>query len=66
MTVRRCKSHRQCLDNTPAGAPYYLPEPTKLVERDSAIDLTELPSVELEIMMVASESALRTSVKFMQ
>ncbi len=40
------RSHRQCLDKTPAGASY-LPEPIRLVERDSVIDLTELPSVEM-------------------
>ena len=41
--VRQYRSHRQCFDKTPAGGSY-LPEPIRLVERDSIIDLTELPN----------------------
>ena len=46
--VRQPMSHRhwQCFDKTPAGGSN-LPEPIRLVERDSIIDLTELPSVEM-------------------
>ena len=44
--VKQYRSHRQCFDKTPAGGSY-LPEPIRLVERDSIIDLTELPSVEM-------------------
>ena len=40
--VKQYRSHRQCFDKTPAGGSY-LPEPIRLVERDSVIDLTELP-----------------------
>ena len=42
--VKQYRSHRQCFDKTPAGGSY-LPEPIRLVERDSIIDLTEPPSV---------------------
>ncbi len=35
-----------CFDKTPAGGSN-LPEPIRLVERDSIIDLTEPPSVEM-------------------
>jgi hypothetical protein len=45
-TAKRYRSHRQCLDKTHAGASF-LPERTGLVERESVIDLTELPSVEM-------------------
>ena len=44
--VKQYRSHRQCFDKTPAGGSN-LPEPIRLVERDSIIDLTELPSVEM-------------------
>ncbi len=44
--VKQYRSHRQCFDKTPAGGSN-LPEPTRLVERDSIIDLTEPPSVEM-------------------
>jgi hypothetical protein len=44
--VKQYRSHRQCFDKTPAGGSY-LPEPIRLVERDSIIDLTEPPSVEM-------------------
>jgi hypothetical protein len=51
--VKQHRSHRQCSDKTPAGGSN-LPEPTRLVERDSIIDLTDSESEPPSVEMVAS------------
>ncbi len=48
--AKHYRSHRQCFDKTPAGGSY-LPEPIRLVERDSIIDLVNRAA---ECQMVAS------------